>query len=204
MRTAWLAFSIIGLVACSAPFERHSETRDAIVFVSFDSSDHGNIPRCVADTVQRAQRTLTVLPPRRFRDAIFPWLEAGTAPRDVEGFARLLGEPVVMQRVEELHVRYIAIISGTTTMEPFRGGWGCFGGPGAGGCAGFSWANRETRITTAIWDMKTSTLGNVSSEVKGRWMIPVFMLPVPILQATESPACEAIAQQIVDYLAPLK
>jgi hypothetical protein len=210
-RATLTIIAVASIAGCAAPVvERRrdvagaAEPGDKVVFLSLDSPDDGSIPRCVAHSVEAARPDLTVMPPKQFRNALFPRLEEGTAPHDLEGFGLLLAERAVSQRLAELRLRYVAVVSGNTTMERFRGEivCGAFGGYGGGGagCFGLKWAARESRIATALWDTKATGRATLSTEVKGTWIIPALILPIPLLRPTEWAACEAMAQQILDHL----
>ena len=206
-RAALTIIAVVSSVGCAASVvERRgdvagpAEAADKVVFLSLDSPDEGSIPRCVAQAVQRARPDLALMPAKEFRDALFPWLERSTAPRELEGFGLLLAKDAVSQRLAELHLRYVAVVSGHTKMGASKGGIFCGGGYGGGGCFGLWWAERESRIATALWDTKGSGRLTFGSEVKGTWVVPALILPIPLLGPTEWPACEAVARQILDHL----
>jgi hypothetical protein len=206
MRRGSVAVAIIVFLAVAAgagprDVVRRADAGDQIVFVSLDSPDDASILSCVADSVRRARPDVTLLSAREFRDALFPWLEQATAPRNVEEFGRLLARAPVKQRLEELQLRYVAVVNGTTQMGPSKGGIACGGGMGAGGCFGLAWADRETRIATVLWDTKGTGPATLGAETKTIWIIPALILPIPVLLPTEGPACGAMAQQILGNLA---
>jgi len=206
MRIGSVAVAMVVWLAAAAgagpgDIVRSADAGDQIVFVSLDSPDDASIPSCVADSVRRARPDLTLLSSREFRDALFPWLEEATTPRNVEEFGRLLARSSVKQRLEELQLRYVAVVNGTTQMGQSKGGIACGGGMGAGGCFGLAWADRETRIATVLWDTKGTGPATLGAEVKGTWIIPALILPIPLLVPTEGPACGDMAQQILGNLA---
>ena len=205
-RVAPLAAALL-MAACALPVARHSgdrvgapEAGDGLVVLSLDGPDDAGIPRCVAGNLERARPELAAVPPRTFRSALFPWLEPSTAPRDLETFARLIARPAVSARLAELKVRYVAVVSGATTMGAYKGGILCGAGYGGGGCLGLTWAVRESRIATALWDVKRNVRAAFDAEGKATWVIPAFIIPIPLLAPTELPTCGAVTQQIADQL----
>ncbi len=175
---------------------------DAMVIVSPDGPDDAKIPACVADRIQHARPDLTLIPPQTFRNALFPYFERSTAPDDAEGFSRLLARPEVKTRIADLHLRYIAAISGATEMGEKQGSIECVAFYGIAGCSGLVWVKRESKIAAAIWDTRLLAMSTFGSEAHTVWAFGMVGFPLPpLVGASQTPACEAITSLIVAYLA---
>lgn len=147
---------------------------DRLAIVSPDSFGERSIPACVADNVQRARPDLLVVPSREFQDALFPYLEPSTAPESAEGLSRLLAKPEVSARVNDLQVRYVAIIRGIAVPPSQQeAAVHCL----VGTCLGLLWWNGEPHAFGVTWD-----------------------LAYPVIGAERTGACAVISGRIVSYV----
>lgn len=141
----------------------------------------------------------TIVPPATIRDALFPLLEPATQPETEEAFTILLAREDVHARLVT-RIDYLVAFTGGTTEEN-NGGIVCGAGFGAGGCLGFAWINKNSRINVVVWDLDTARPATrQDSRVEGTTWIPAFLLPIPIPAVTEREACHDMSRQIADFV----
>ncbi len=85
-----------------------------------------------------------------FVDSTFPWFEPGTAPSRPEAIEQLLTRPGLAEKVAASHVRYIVWLDGGTRKTDGGGSIACGAAPGAAGCIGFGWWEKETNYEATI------------------------------------------------------
>lgn len=164
--------------------------------------DEAGIPACVHKVIQNAATHLEFVSSVDFQNALFPWFEASTAPRTTEELALLLNEAKIQERIESMNVRYVIVVSGRTTKTdpegPIIGGVS----PAGGGFIGFTKWNKDTHISAIVWDLgevrKAETL---EVNVAGTAVVIAFGLPLPIIPATETEACNLLGNRLAKLLA---
>ena len=137
----------------------------------------------------------------QFTDAMFPWFEPGTAPSRPEALAALLTRPGVAERVAESGVRYIVWLDGGTQKTDGGGSLACAGAPGAAGCIGFGWWEKESNYEATIWDLEQAkAAGTVATNVTGTSAIIGALIPVPFVSRVQGTACNRMASQLRTFL----
>jgi len=144
---------------------------------------------------------ISVVPDRVFRDTLFPWFEPRTAPANTRDLPELIGHPIFVERLENIGVKYLVWIEGSTRRTDSAGSMSCTVGPGGGGCFGFlTWEN-DSEYEASIWDIKEGrTVGKVSSEAVGTSYMPALIVPVPIIARVKNSACSSLADQLKMFL----
>ncbi|UCC14606.1 MAG: hypothetical protein JSW21_01170 [Gammaproteobacteria bacterium] len=209
---AALGLSAIGLSGCmTAHIEqsRHTLTGvgdgDAIVILA-RSYHNGNFTEndfidCVDKNLSKGDSGLTVIPDGEFRDAFYPWFEPRTAPRSPNDLPKLLADEQVAAKFADTGVRYIIWIEGSTEALEGGGSISCSVGPGAGGCFGLMWWEKDSDYEAAIWDMKrVASAGMVATDVNGMSIMPAVVIPVPLIAPTQNTACKRLSDQLRMFL----
>lgn len=156
--------------------------------------------KCVVEEMHEAAPDLTIMPAREFRDALYPWFEPATAPDHIDELTALLSRPAVKRRIEELDVRYVAVVGGNTVGEN-EGAFGCFAAYSGAGCLGLSTEDRESRFSAAVWDMKQGTsVGALSAKSSGTNVFIGLIVPIVFYSATASAACDALGQRLAEFV----
>jgi len=151
---------------------------------------------CVQEELKDDLQYLKFLPGDKFREALFPWFEANTAPKNIEELSALLTKPLVKKRIESLGVELLIYVHGYTKIYDFTGGGDLI--------AGGVWGTRETDIRTTLWYLKEIVrLGDTDISFKGTvgggiTIIPPFVFIIPAF--TESSACKETAKRISNCL----
>ncbi|HEY0766790.1 MAG TPA: hypothetical protein VGD47_02430 [Steroidobacteraceae bacterium] len=134
---------------------------------------------------------------QQFLDSTFPWFEPGTAPSRPEAVEQLLTRPGLAEKVAASHVRYVVWLDGGTRKTDGGGSIACGAAPGAAGCIGFGWWEKETNYEATIWDIKQAkTAGSVGTNVTGTSAIVGAIVPIPFIARVQGTACNRMAGQL--------
>ena len=157
--------------------------------------------RCVGDSLAKGGKPINVVPEKTFVDSMYPYFETSTAPTDVKNLERLVQIPEIAQKFHEFQVRYFVWIDGYTETIDKKGSISCAIGPGGGGCFGFATWDDAANYEASIWDFKELSLsGKINTETQGTSYLPAIFIPVPLLARVQSNACQAMAQQLRNFL----
>lgn len=138
---------------------------------------------------------------QQFADALFPWFEPSTAPGNVAGLRKLLDRPGVTERLEQIGVRYVVWLDGSTRKTDGGGAFSCAIGPGAAGCIGLGWWEKQSGYVASVWDLQTGMeLGSVSTDVSGTSVLIGAVAPIPIITPVQRTACNRLAGQLRSFL----
>jgi hypothetical protein len=152
---------------------------------------------CVAKGLSTHQNPVDVVDNNAFVDQLFPWFEPGTAPSRPEGVTKLLGKPGVSEKVSGTGVRYVVWLNGATRRTDGGGSLACGVAPGAAGCIGFGWWEKESAFEATIWDLKQAkSAGSVGTNVTGTSAIVGAIVPLPFIARVEGTACNRLSDQL--------
>ncbi len=155
---------------------------------------------CVANQLGNGKQGLRVQGNDDFVDRLFPWFEPGTAPTRAEGVAAVLQQPGVSEAVASTGVRYVVWLDGGTRKTDGGGSLACGAAPGAAGCIGFGWWEKESAYEATIWDIKQAkSAGSVGTNVTGTSAIVGAVVPLPFIARVEGTACNRLADQLKSF-----
>jgi len=138
---------------------------------------------------------------QEFTDAMFPWFEPSTAPVNAAGLRTLLQRPGVTERLQQIKVRYIVWLDGNTRKTDGGGSISCVAAPGAAGCIGVGWWEKQSDYIASIWDMQNATeIGTVSADVTGTSVLIGAIAPIPIITPVRKAACDRLSNQLRSFL----
>ena len=156
---------------------------------------------CLGKNLSKGSQPLPVISDDEFRDSFYPWFEPRTAPRSPAEIPKLLSDSAVAQRFVDTGVRYIVWIEGSTEALEGGGNISCSVGPGAGGCFGLMWWEKDSDYEASVWDMKQlASAGMVSTDVNGMSFMPAVVVPVPLIAPTQTTACKRLSDQLRMFL----
>jgi hypothetical protein len=139
---------------------------------------------------------------QQFLDAMFPWFESSTAPANAAGLKLLLQRAGVTERLQQIHVRYVVWIDGTTRKTDSSDSVACAVGPTGGGCFGVGWWEKESGYVASVWDLNSATeIGSVSTDVTGTSVLIGALVPIPIITPVRRTACDRLGDQLRAFLA---
>ena len=159
---------------------------------------------CVSDGVHGGSDGLPVLEAQEFVDATFPWFEPRTAPRTMDDLADVISRPLISERIQEIGVRYLVWIEGTTVRSDESGTLQCtIVSGGIPACFGFlSWEN-GSNYEASVWDVHQGmSVGTLSSEASGTSFVPAVVVPLPFIARVRLAACTKLSDQIKGFLGP--
>lgn len=155
---------------------------------------------CVGNGLTKGERPIAVRDNNDFVDELFPWLEPGTAPRRPEAVTQLLARPGVGERVTASGVRYLVWLDGGTRRTDGGGSLACGAAPGAAGCIGFGWWEKESDYEATVWDLKQArSAGSVETNVTGTSAIVGAVVPLPFIARVQGTACDRLAEQLQNF-----
>jgi len=140
---------------------------------------------------------ITVRNNKDFVDSMFPWFEPQTAPARPEAVEALLTRPGVAEKVAASGVRYVVWLDGATQKTDGGGSIACGAAPGAAGCIGFGWWEKESNYEATIWDLKQAkSAGSVATDVTGTSAIIGAVVPIPFIARVQGLACNRMSDQL--------
>lgn len=155
---------------------------------------------CVSKGLASGRQRLRVHSNDEFVDRLFPWFEPGTAPTRAEAVSTVLQQPGVSEAVAATGVRYIVWLDGATRKTDGGGSLACGAAPGAAGCIGFGWWEKESAYEATIWDIKQAkSAGSVGTSVTGTSAIVGAVVPLPFIARVEGTACDRMADQLRSF-----
>jgi hypothetical protein len=156
---------------------------------------------CVGNRIGR-DHSIAVHPNESFTDKLFPWFEPGTVPTRPEQVAAVLAQPGVSEQVSATGVRYVVWLDGGTRRTDSGGSLACGVAPGAAGCIGFGWWEKEAQYEATVWDLRQSkSVGSVGTSVSGTSAVVGAIVPLPFIARVEGTACNRLGDQLHDFLA---
>ncbi len=156
---------------------------------------------CVGDRIAGRNHSIKVHPNEAFTDRLFPWFEPGTVPGRAEGVAAVLAQPGVSEQVAASGVRYIVWLDGGTRKTDGGGSLACGAAPGAAGCIGFGWWEKESAYEATVWDLKQAkSVGSVGTNVTGTSAIVGAIVPLPFIARVQGTACTRLGEQLHSFL----
>ena len=160
-----------------------------------------NFVDCVSARMERGANGIRIIDEQEFRDALFPWFEPRTAPVNTSDLPELMGMPMLAQRLQELGLRYLVWIDGSTIRTDSSGSMTCSITSAGGGCFGFlTWENDST-YEASVWDVRNgNAVGRVSSDAIGTSYVPAVVVPVPLIARVQNSACNSLSNQLKTFI----
>jgi hypothetical protein len=156
---------------------------------------------CVSKRIAGGDKAIAVHSNEAFADRMFPWFEPGTVPTRAEGLSTVLAQPGVSEQVAATGVRYIVWLDGGTRRTDGGGSLACGAAPGAAGCIGFGWWEKESAYEATVWDIKQSkSVGSVGTSVTGTSAIVGAIVPLPFIARVQGTACARMGEQLRNFL----
>jgi hypothetical protein len=162
----------------------------------------GEFIDCVGKRIAGRGKSIKVTSNEDFTDQLFPWFEPGTVPARPEGLTAVLAQPGVSEQVASTGVRYIVWLDGGTRKTDGGGSLACGAAPGAAGCIGFGWWEKEAAYEATVWDLKQAkSAGSVGANVTGTSAVIGLILPLPFVARVQGAACDRLGEQLRSFLA---
>ena len=153
---------------------------------------------CLGNKVKN--RDLQVIPEDDFLDALYPWFEPRTAPKGLKRLQRILQEPLIRNTVNDLNIRFLVWLNGSTETKNSGGSISCAVGPGGGGCLGFASWDKISSYEAIIWDVKNGIeQGRIRVDSEGTSYLIGAGAPIPLLTPVHSDACSGLSKQLRSF-----
>ena len=159
---------------------------------------------CLVDKTSSGSKSVNVISNEEFVDQFFPWFEPRTAPLEVGDMTNILKQDKITQKVDEINLRYIVWVDGTTQRTDQGGTVQCaVATGGVPACFGFLTLEAGSNYEATIWDIHSGvSAGKVSSEAKGMSFVPAIIVPLPFIARTQAAACVAMSKQLKEFIDP--
>jgi hypothetical protein len=156
---------------------------------------------CVSRNMGSGSNKLNVIEEEAFVDALFPWFEPRTAPVNTSDLPELMALPALTGRLQELGLRYLVWVEGSTVRTEATGSLTCSITTAGAGCFGFLTWEKDSSYEASVWDVKNgTTAGKVSSDAIGTSYMPALVVPLPFIAPVRSSACSSLADQLKSFL----
>ncbi|MFP6814282.1 MAG: hypothetical protein VB949_01245 [Pseudomonadales bacterium] len=156
---------------------------------------------CVSRHMGSGSNKLRVIEEEAFTDALFPWFEPRTAPVNTSDLPELMALPKLTGRLNELGLRYLIWVQGSTKRTDSAGSLTCSITPTGAGCFGFLTWEKDSSYEASVWDVKNGvSAGKVSSDASGTSYMPALVVPLPFIAPVRSSACSNLANQLKSFL----
>ena len=156
---------------------------------------------CLGESVKSRMPDINIIPEQQFLDGLYPHFEPSTAPMNVQTLDDLVHTPGVSEKLENLRVRYIVWIEGSTERVDSKGSLSCTLSPAGGGCFGFATWDDQANYRARVWDLETlQREGTIDAETTGSSYMPALVLPIPMLARVQTNACKSLAEQLKEFL----
>ena len=163
---------------------------------NYDTED--DLVDCVANKLE--SKSSKVISEDMLSDAIYPWLEPRIAPLKVNGILRMLNRPKIREKLDEMGLRYMVWVDGSTQTTSQAGSLSCAIGPGIIGCYGMGVWTNESDYDVSIWDIVAGKeVNTLSVTAEGTSYLPAVVVPIPLIARVQSSACKGIADQVEKY-----
>jgi hypothetical protein len=162
-----------------------------------DDGIETRVARCLAPALTPATGLGDAQPASALRDALFPWLDPGAAPRDTEAIATLLARPAVRDRLRQLGVGHLVLLQARDSPGSRTDALGCFVAIGGGGCLGHFEQTSGYIVDLAIWDPALrQPIGVGLADVSRTLGVLGVVLPIPYTFTNERDACSRMRDTV--------
>jgi hypothetical protein len=209
-----LAMPLFALMLSACMRSRVDESREMATAITADESvvvlakpqiegagAEGGFIDCVSNRLGGRGKSISVQSNETFTDSLFPWFEPGTVPTKPEAMAGVLAQPGVSEQIAASGVRYVVWLDGGTRKTDGGGSLACGAAPGAAGCIGFGWWEKESAYEATIWDLRQSkSVGSVGTNVTGTSAVVGAIVPLPFIARVQGTACNRMGEQLRSFL----
>jgi hypothetical protein len=100
--------------------QTHDKQFSVATVLSVDFEDK-KFAECVQNGLKKDFSKLTFISGDRFRDALYPWFEPSTAPREIAELSAILSKTLIREHIEALGVELLIYVHGDTYQGEFHG-----------------------------------------------------------------------------------
>jgi hypothetical protein len=136
------------------------------------------------------------------RDALFPWLEPGIAPRTEAALHALLEQPAVQQRLALRGIGWLVLFTAVDAPSAKKENMLCGGGFGAGACFGLYSARSGYTVDMAVWNVRAAApAAKVQASVMRTIGAVGLILPIPFMTSNATEACTLMQEFVRQSIA---
>ena len=166
-----------------------------------DKQTEPSYTACVAHEISRGANPILVMGQAEFKDRMYPWFEARTAPSSAAELSHIFAQPGAQEKMAEARVRYLVWIDGDTITIKSGGSMSCTVSTVGAGCLGMSYWEEDASYEASIWDVESMIeTGQISAEATGTSYLAGLIIPIPILARPGKVSCKKLAHQLRDFI----
>ena len=170
-----------------------------VVTVLSDPNADSAAAECLIEALSEPGSPVVIFDSDTFRAQLYPWFEHKTMPRTSEALKKLLSKKLVRKKIEELDVRYVISVTGTTDTDWSSEGGEIFCGD-LSGCFGMGWYPRKSEYFAEVLDLQDATEKyGFQATVTGINIVPALGLPIPLLAPTKLVTCAKFSSQLMEF-----
>jgi hypothetical protein len=156
---------------------------------------------CVSNGMSKGNDRVIVIDEQQFMDDLFPWFEPRTAPLNTSDLPELMNQPLLASRLNQMGLKYLVWIEGSTERTESGGSLTCTITAGAAGCFGFLSWEHDSSYEASVWDVESGkSAGRISSDAVGTSYMPAIVIPIPIIARVRASACNSLAGQLKSFV----
>ena len=153
---------------------------------------------CIGNNISRF-KNLNVVREKIFLDTFYPWFEPRIAPLNLNRMQVILNSNIIAKKIQELKVRYIVWVDGSTETSEENGSMTCGMAP-SGGCFGFKSWDKTSSYEATIWDLRGLTeKGKIKIESKGSSYLLGVGPPIPLIARVQGVACKGVSDRLTGF-----
>jgi hypothetical protein len=183
------------------------EVQDILAaFTVRDTTQEVDVIQCMMEHIGKANPSVKLMAGDEFNRKLFPWFEPSIAPDTPEKMVSLLSRPLVREKINALHIRYLVSITGGTIdhgLKKYLGGARCEAAGAFGyACIGLDRQERESNLAATVFDLQQAEIAGVAeASAEGTsWAAGVLLLPIWHTAQPDATACEILADKLADIL----
>lgn len=156
-----------------------------------DDGIEKRVGTCLRSTIPPSSFASAEQPAAELRDALFPWLEPGVAPRSTEDVEKFLAQPQIKRRLLERGVGFLTLFTAHDAPGKETDHMLCGGGLGAGACFGLYERRSGYDVDMSVWNVASGRLAAVTqTEFATKIGAVGVLLPIPYYSTNATDACQ--------------
>lgn len=168
-----------------------------------DDGIEKRVGTCLRSIIPPSSFASAEQPGAELRDALFPWMEPGVAPRNTEEAGRFLAQPAIKGRLLEHGVGFLALFTANDVRGKETNNMFCAGGFGAGACFGLYERRSGYELDLSVWNVASGTLAAATqTELTTKIGAVGVLLPIPYYATNATETCQQMQSFVREAILP--
>ncbi len=159
--------------------------------------------KCVIKKIKAMLPQDSYLDNQEFINAMYPWFEPERFPSDIVQLRSILEKPLITEKINSLHVRYMVLLTGNTVDVNKKECGACSVAPLLVGMPGLATFDKQASYVIEIWDLKKQeaivdlNVGGTSTIYMP--ILPIVALPIPMGGDIQEASCKELGKQMQKF-----